>query len=109
MNAIANARRKALIDKLLAMGYEPDPRGNLTCNGLQTRADGSKVRRLYRVKFQDISVRFEVQGLERHPKYHTLPWLRVTSCYYTQIVDCEDGRLRIGSMLVGTRDALQTA
>lgn len=109
VNTAANERKKALIKKLLEMGYEPDPRGNLLCTGLQTLADGTKIRRRYRVKFQDISVRLEVQGLERHPVYKTLPWLRVTSCYYTQIVDCLDGRLRIGSMFVGTKNDLQVA
>ena len=109
MNTVATARKDALIAKLREMGYEPDPRGNFIGYGLQTRPDGTVVKRTYRVKFQDISVRFEVQGLERHPVYKTLPWLRVTSCYYTQIVDCEDGRLRIGSVFVGNRKALQAA
>lgn len=105
MNNIIEARKKALLDKLLAMGYEPDPRGDLVCYGVQRDHMGQKVRRKYRVKFQDISVRFEVQGLEPHPVYKTLPWLRMTSCYYNQILELEDGRLRIGTMFVGTRNA----
>jgi hypothetical protein len=109
MNNTALERKQALVEKLLEMGYEPDPRGNMLCTGLQLRPDGTKIRRQYRVKFQDISVRLEIQGLERHPIYNTLPWLRVTSCYYTQIVDCEDGRLRIGSVFVGTQRVLQPA
>lgn len=109
MNTAATERKDALIKKLLEMGCEPDPQGNLMGHGFQRLPDGSKVKRTYRVKFQDISVRFEVQGLERHPVYKTLPWLRVTSCYYTQIVDCEDGRLRIGSMFIGKQRSAQPA
>lgn len=109
VNTAATERKDALIKKLLEMGYEPDPRGNFLGHGFQRLPDGSKVKRIYRVKFQDISVRFEVQGLERHPVYKTLPWLRVTSCYYTQIVDCEDGRLRIGSMFLGKQRTAQPA
>lgn len=109
MNTPAELGKAKLIEKLLEMGYELDPRGNMTCTGSQLDAAGRKIRRLFRVKFQDISVRFEVQGLERHPVYNTLPWLRVTSCYYTQIVDCGDGRLRIGSVFVGSQRTLQPA
>lgn len=103
MNTLATQRRQALIEKLLEMGYQPDPRGNLVCTGTQTKPDGTKLKRKFRVKLQDISVRLEVQGMERHPVYKTLPWHRVTSCYYTAIVDCEDGRLRMGTVFVGRK------
>lgn len=106
MNDLATQRKQALINKLLDMGYEPDPRGHLTCIGTQLNAHGERVRRRYRVKFQDISVRVEVQGTQRHPVFNTLPWLRVTSCYYTKIHECDDGRLRVGSLLVGSKNSI---
>lgn len=109
MNAEAENKKAKLIAKLQEMGYETDPRGNFICTALQRKPDGTSVRRRYRIKLQDISVRFEVQGLERHSKYNTLPWLRVTSAYYTSIVDCGDGRLRLGSVFIGKRNALQPA
>jgi hypothetical protein len=101
--------KQLLIDTLLECGYEPDPRGNLVCTATQTMRDGRVVKRKYRVKFQEISVRFEVQGLDRHPVYNTLPWLRITSCYYSQIVDFKDGRVRLGSVILGARCELQAA
>lgn len=106
MTTLAEQMKQVLIDKLLETGYEPDPRGNMVCTAMHRTTKGELVRRKYRVKFQDISVRFEVQGLERHPTYGTLPWLRITSCYYSQIFDCGDGRLRIGSVFVGEQVAL---
>lgn len=106
MTTFAEQMKQTLIDKLLETGYEPDPRGNMVCMATHRRRDGTIVKRKYRVKFQDISVRYEVQGLERHPVYGTLPWLRITSCYYSQIYDCGDGRLRIGSVFVGEGVAL---
>lgn len=109
MNADAENKKAKLIKKLQEMGYETDPRGNFICTATQRLANGNYVRRRYRIKLQDISVRFEVQGLERHPKYNTLPWLRVTSSYYSNIVECDDGRLRLGSMFIGTRKSLQPA
>lgn len=108
MNDVIKAKREALVAKLLEMGYEPDPRGDMICHGWQRTHGGNKIRRTFRVKFQDISVRVEVRGTERHPVYKTYPWLRLTSCYYTQIIDC-DGKLKVGSMFFGSERVLQPA
>jgi hypothetical protein len=94
---------------LLEMGGETDPRGDILFKGWQRTASGGKIRRTFRVKFQEISVRVEVRGIECHPIYRTYPWLRVTSCYYSQIVDCEDGRLRVGTLFFGEQRVPQPA
>lgn len=98
-----------LIAKLLESGYQTDPRGDMIKYGNQRTASGTLLRRKFRVKFQEISVRVEVQGLEPHPVYKTLPWLRLTSSYYSNIVDFGDGRMRVGSMILGEKHALEPA
>lgn len=101
MNDEIQSKRQKLITLLLENGYEPDPRGDMVTTRPQTLPGGKVLTRKFRVRFQEISVRFEVQGLERHPRWNTLPWLRLTSSYYSKIVDLDDGRMRVGSVVIG--------
>ena len=101
MNDAIQDKRQKLIKLLLDNGYEADPRGDLVTTRPQRLPNGELLTRKFRVRFQEISVRFEVQGLERHPVYKTLPWLRLTSSYYSKVAELDDGRMRIGSVVIG--------
>jgi len=68
---------------------------------------GVKKANKYRVKMQAISARLEVQVQHAATDYRPAQneWLRLAGAYYKDIVQLNDGRVRIGSSFLGKRRA----
>lgn len=82
--------KEEIVDHMLAAGWSLDKQGNL-------RKQGAK--RLFRMKFQDESIRIEVQ-VERgaEPMQNkTNEWVRMGGAFYRNIHLHADGQLQIGT------------
>lgn len=96
VKTVIDKRRAEVEAALLKCGYTHDRWGHLvrTVNG-----DERTYSRVMRVKLLELCVRIEIQGTKRD-EHGRLPWLLMTRAYYTKIINCGDGRLRIGSMFI---------
>lgn len=86
-----------IIDVLIEQGWQQDRYGNL-----QKSFDNEKGTDTYRIKFQAISVRFEVKVVHAATEYSkaTSSWVKLNGAYYKDVALTEDGRVRIGKKVL---------
>lgn len=94
--------REELEATLAADGWQKDRFGHYKKSVMTTGRkggpmEGRQVERMYRVKMRKISCRVEV----RSATLKTAQWFPLTSGYYKNAMPLEDGRYRIGTMIMG--------
>lgn len=98
-------KRQQLVDVLKADGWEQDRFGHMQKQITGKRLDtGVTVTRRYRVKLQATSCRIEVKS-ELKNFDGGCDWIRVGGDYYTNIVNLDDGRIRVGGHFFGVKNA----
>lgn len=95
--------KKELITFLTAFGWELDRYGHLQKDVTNRHRETKElVTRRMRIKLQPMSCRIEVKDSQKNfdGGYN---WIRVGGDYYTNIINLNDGRIRVGSYVFGVK------
>lgn len=104
-------KRKQFEEILKADGWELDHYGHYHKTKRKRiqhvdHPEGIVHERKYRVKMQDLSCRIEAQVRREATEYSPAKneWVRLGGDYYSKIVQLDDGRIRVGSYILGRRE-----
>lgn len=100
MKKIGVLRKAQLGELMRAGGYRLHNSGYWSMRYAQVTPAG-QIERTLRIRMNSISVSADVKGIERHPVSGKLPWLNIAYTFYKDIVLLDDGRLLIGTIVVG--------
>lgn len=94
-------KKDAFVAAMQALGWEMDRYGHLQKDVTQSvKATGQKLTRRMRLKLQATSCRLEVKSQTKNSN-GAYEWFRIGGEFYSKIVQLDDGRVKIGSAILG--------